>query len=72
MAPRPQEYVYGANSVKLLFRPQKAMTWGMWGNTLRGLRLFGEVWEFVGLDFDVWDGKERKRVLGSGHLGEGY
>ncbi|KAL9077365.1 MAG: hypothetical protein Q9161_000210 [Pseudevernia consocians] len=63
-------YVYGAGDVRLLLRPQKVMTWGMWGDTLTGLRLFGESWEFVGLEFDVWDRGEGKGAdaVGSGHL----
>lgn len=48
------------------------MTWGMWGNTLRGLRLFVETWEFVEFKYVVWDkaeGEERQRV-GNGQLWE--
>lgn len=55
MVPRPAGYVYRTDNVMLSLGPRRGMTWGMWGDTVRGLRLFGEVWEFVALDFDVWE-----------------
>lgn len=67
----PQGYFYGTVDVELLLRPKEAMTWGMWGDTLRGLRLFGETWEFVGMWFDVLvrgEGEEETKWVGSGQL----
>ncbi|KAF6225599.1 hypothetical protein HO133_009599 [Letharia lupina] len=67
----PQGYFYGTFDVELSLRPKEAMTWGMWGDTLRGLRRFGETWEFVGLAFDVLvrgEGEEETKWVGSGQL----
>ena len=67
-------YVYQADHVRLqvqsLLEPTPAMTWGMWGDALRGLRLFGQRWEFVVLRFDIWEDfdKEGEKPVGSGHL----
>ena len=67
MIPRPRGYVYGVGGVRLLFVPENTMTWGLWGETLREVRKFGEVWEFVGLEFDLTDGETS---MGSGQLYE--
>ena len=56
MTPRSSGYIYGSGNVRLRLMTQPAMTWGRWGETLRGLRQFGESWEFVELRFDIIDG----------------
>ena len=56
MTPRPGGYVYGSGNVRLRLMTKPDMTWGMWGETLRGLRMFEETWEFVELRFDIIDG----------------
>ena len=67
-------YVYQADLVRLqvqsLLEPAPAMTWRMWGEALRGLRLFGERWEFVALVFDLWEDSDEKgeEPVGVGHL----
>lgn len=67
-------YVYQADHVRLqvqsLLEPTPAMTWGMWGDALQGLRLFGERWEFVVVKFDIWEDfdKEGEKPVGIGHL----
>lgn len=53
MPPKQPGYQYMGGRVRLMFRPGEGMTWGMWGNVLRGIRLFGEGWQFVGLRFYV-------------------
>ena len=72
MPAKTSGYIYRTGGVRLLLRPREEMTWAMWGNTLRGLRLFGEIWEFVGLEFEVWDGGEggSEEAVGSGNLWE--
>ena len=67
MPERVPGYIYSAADVFLILKPEPTMTWGMWGNTLRGLRLFGEHWEFVVMNFDVLSGEEGHE-LGTGHL----
>ncbi len=54
MVAKMRGYSYGAEGVRLHVKPQPTMTWGMWGNALMGLRMFGEAWEFVVLEFDVY------------------
>lgn len=71
MVPRYPGYMYGSDGVRLLCKTQRKMTWGMWGIVLKGLRMFEETWEFVGFEFDVWDGEvESEDTVGSGHLWE--
>ena len=72
MPAKDQGYDYAAGDVRLLLRPQHAMTWAMWGDTVRGLRRFGQMWEFVGLDFEVWEGGEGggEEPVGHGRLWE--
>ena len=65
MKSRPRGYSYGTSKVRLLLIPQSDMTWGMWGETLKELRVFGQVFEFVELRFDIIDGVER---MGSGQF----
>lgn len=57
MTPRAQGYSYRSGQVGLTLYTQHDMTWGMWGETLQGLREFGEFWEFVELQFDIIDGQ---------------
>lgn len=40
-----------SNAVYLILHPGTAMTWGMWGTTLRGLAYFFDKYEYVDLDF---------------------
>ncbi len=70
MAPKASGYVYGADEVRLVLWLQEGMTWGIWGDTVRGLRLSGEIWEFVWWEFDVWvgEGREGEDAVGSGRL----
>ncbi len=70
MTPKASGYVYGADEVRLVMWLQEGMTWGIWGDTVRGLRLSGEIWEFVWWEFDVWvgEGTEREDAVGSGRL----
>lgn len=56
MTPRSGGYIYGSGNVRLRLMTRPEMTWGMWGETLRALRQFGESWEFVQLRFDAIDG----------------
>ena len=56
MTPRSSGYIYGSGNVRLRLMVRPDMTWGKWGETLRGLRQFGESWEFVELRFDTIDG----------------
>ena len=56
MPRRPTGYTYGSGNVRLRLMTQPDMTWGMWGETLRGLRQFGQSWTFVELHFDTIDG----------------
>ena len=46
------------------------MTWGMLGDTLRGLRMFVEMWEFVEFDFIVID-RMLGDIVGTGRLKRG-
>ena len=51
--------------------PQPAMTWGMWGNTLSALRLFGQEWGFSVLEFEIGTSEEemqRQRVIANGRF----
>ncbi len=72
MPPRSRGYEYGAGRVRLGLSPQPLMTWGVWGDALMGLRLFGERWEFVTLQFEVWDGGvgrgTQRMMVGTGEL----
>lgn len=68
MVPQVSGYVYGTDRVKLLVRPEDGITWGMWGNVIRGLRHFGEIWEFVMLEFEIWDQELEEQVVGVGRL----
>lgn len=71
MPPKQGGYIYRSGNVRLLLLTQPGMTWGMWGNTIRGLRLFVQKWEIVSLDFDVWDGEEgmgQDKWVGNGYL----
>ena len=67
MTPRSHGYFYGSGNVRLRLMTRPDMTWGMWGETLTGLRQFGESWEFVELRFDIIDGGMTK---GSGEIWE--
>ena len=65
MTPRSSGYFYGAGNVRLRLMTGPDMTWGMWGETLRGLRHFAEHWDFVELRFDTIDGGVK---MGTGQL----
>ena len=65
MTPRSSGYFYRSGNVRLRLMTGPDMTWGMWGNTLTGLRHFAEYWEFVELHFDTIDGGA---TMGSGQL----
>lgn len=72
MVPMYPGYVFGGTGfVLLLVRPEVGITWGMWGDTLRGLRLFGEIWEFVGLEFEVLDQAGGEKGTGGVQVGVG-
>ena len=64
---RPNGYTYGTGNVRLRLMTQPDMTWGMWGETLRGLRQFGQSWAFVELNFDTIEGGV---TVGSGKIWE--
>lgn len=66
MTPRSGGYFYSSGNVRLSLMTQPGMTWGMWGETLGGLRQFAEYWEFVELRFDTIDDGGVTR--GSGQL----
>ena len=53
--------------VYLILHSGDRMTWGMWGITLRGLMDFAERWEFVDLDFEIFE-RGILGVVGSGLL----
>ena len=57
MTERAQGYSYSSGKVAMTLYTQPDMTWGMWGETLQGLREFGQSWEFVELQFDIIDGQ---------------
>lgn len=59
------ELQISSNAVHLILHPGTAMTWGMWGNTLRGLALFFAKFEYVDLDFAAVELSEAG-VVGSG------
>lgn len=64
MPHRNPGYLYSAGGVRLLVKPEQGMMWGMWGDALRGLRLFVEKWEFVVLEFAIWG----EAYMGTGRL----
>lgn len=70
MQRRPTGYHYGAGTVRLALGLQAGMTWGIWGDALTGLRLFGEAWEFVALEFEILDRDEEETCLGNGRFWE--
>ena len=55
MLPRPDGYIYGYKQVRLLLSTQPSMTWGMWADVLYGMRRFLEEYDFVALEYGVWE-----------------
>ena len=68
MMPLVSGYVYGTDGVRLLVQPEGGITWGMWGHVIRGLRHFGEIWEFVMLEFEIWNPELEEQIIGVGRL----
>lgn len=61
------ELQISSNAVYLILHPGTAMTWGMWGTTLRGLALFFDQYEYVDLDFAAVESSDAGTV-GNGLL----
>lgn len=59
------ELQISSNAVHLILHPGTAMTWGMWGTTLRGLASFFDNYEYVDLDFAAVELSDAG-VVGSG------
>ena len=59
---------YGYNGVYLLLHHKGRMTWRVWETALRGIVVFLEKYEYVGMEFDIGQ-TGMEQFFGTGALG---